>query len=553
MENITKDDVSSNSINSDQPYRTWYHFQPPKNWMNDPNGPLYYKGVYHFFYQYNPDGATFGKTMIWAHSVSKDLINWTHLNDAITPSFAGDINSCFSGSATILPGDIPAMLYTGIDEKRHQVQNLAMPKDPTDPYLREWEKHPQNPLMTAPSEVEEREFRDPSTAWKGKDGKWRVIIGAQNGDEGKVILGKSDDFVTWTVDPNPFLATQGTGVIECPDFFPVYINSENGVDTSMENSSVRHVLKISYQWTHIDYYLIGKYVSDSDQDKFIPDEKYSGTWNDLRFDYGKFFASKSFFDYAKNRRIIWAWVEETESRQDDIEKGWAGLQAIPRKFWLDKSGKRLIQWPIEEVENLRDKQISIAGKKLEGGSTLEVLGITASQVDVEVLFELPDLHSAELLDPSEVDPKVLSSEDYASRKGVIGPFGLQALASKDLTEKTTISFRIFRVVDRYICLMCSDTSRSSLREGLGKTIYATIFDIDPNLKTISLRSLIDRSIIESFGDGGKACITSRVYPLLAIDKDAHLYVFNDGSQSVVISQLNAWSMKKAEFGVESLI
>ncbi|KAI5440075.1 hypothetical protein KIW84_025435 [Lathyrus oleraceus] len=65
--------------------------------------PMYYKGAYHFFYQYNPEGATFGKNMVWAHSVSKDLINWIHLNDAITPTCAGDINSCFSGSATILP------------------------------------------------------------------------------------------------------------------------------------------------------------------------------------------------------------------------------------------------------------------------------------------------------------------------------------------------------------------------------------------------------------------------------------------------------------------
>lgn len=64
---------------------------------------------------------------------------------------------------------------------------------------------------------------------------------------------------------------------------------------------------------------------------------------------------------------------------------------------------------------------------------------------------------------------------------------------------------------------------------------------------------IDRSIIESFGDGGRACITSRAYPLFATDKDAHLFVFNDGSQSVVISQLNAWSMKQAEFGTESII
>jgi len=64
---------------------------------------------------------------------------------------------------------------------------------------------------------------------------------------------------------------------------------------------------------------------------------------------------------------------------------------------------------------------------------------------------------------------------------------------------------------------------------------------------------IDRSIIESFGDGGKACITNRVYPLLAKEKDAHLFVFNNGSQNVVISQLNAWSMKQAEFKVESSI
>jgi len=61
---------------------------------------------------------------------------------------------------------------------------------------------------------------------------------------------------------------------------------------------------------------------------------------------------------------------------------------------------------------------------------------------------------------------------------------------------------------------------------------------------------IDKSIIESFGDGGKVVITSRVYPLFAIEKDAHLFVFNNGSQSVIISQLNAWSMKQAEFGDE---
>jgi len=296
-------------------------------------GPMYYKGVYHLFYQYNPDAATFGhEKMVWGHSVSTDLINWTHLNDAIEPSIPGDINSCWSGSATILPGEKPAMLYTGIDENRHQVQNLAMPKNLFDPYLREWEKHPQNPLMTPPSGVEVGEFRDPSTAWQGNDGKWRVIIGAQNGEEGKVILYKSDDFINWTVDPNPFYATDDTGVCECPDFFPVYINSRNGVDKTMENSSVRHVLKISYFRRHLDFYFIGKYASDSNQEKFIPNVNYTGTSKDLRFDYGLFYASKSFFDNAKNRRILWGWVEESDSEQDGIERGWAGLQVFYFSF-----------------------------------------------------------------------------------------------------------------------------------------------------------------------------------------------------------------------------
>jgi len=61
------------------------------------------------------------------------------------------------------------------------------------------------------------------------------------------------------------------------------------------------------------------------------------------------------------------------------------MQCIPRQVWLDESGKQLMQWPIEEIEKLRDKQISILGEKLVGGSIIEVSGITASQVSKMVL------------------------------------------------------------------------------------------------------------------------------------------------------------------------
>ncbi|KAF7808572.1 Beta-fructofuranosidase, insoluble isoenzyme CWINV1 [Senna tora] len=512
---------------------------------------MYYKGVYHLFYQHNPYAATFGDRIVWAHSVSYDLINWIHLNDALEPSQPSDINSCWSGSATILPGGSPAILYTGIAHNKHQVQNLATPKNLSDPFLIEWIKHPRNPVMTSPGGVEADNFRDPSTGWLGRDGKWRVIVGAQNGDQGKAILSQSDDFVNWTVDPNPFYVSDDTGVVECPDFFPVSVGGTNGVDTSSRNPNVRHVLKIGYLTRSHDYYFVGKY--DSDEDSFVPDAKFTGTSLDLRYDYGKFYASKTFFDYPKKRRILWGWVNESDSEQDDIEKGWAGLQAIPRQVWLDKNGKRLVQWPIEEVEKLRDKQVSITGEELVSKSSVQVSGVTASQADVEVLFELPDLESAEWIDPLGIDPQLVCSEEYASERGIIGPFGLSVLASEDKTEQTAVFFRIYKAPNRYIGLMCSDQSRSSLRKDLDKTSYGTFFDIDPEQKTISLRCLIDHSIIESFGEEGRVCMTSRVYPSLAVGQNAHLYVFNNGTRSVAISKLNAWSMKKAEIGHQETI
>ncbi|KAJ4971450.1 hypothetical protein NE237_004549 [Protea cynaroides] len=521
-------------------YRTAYHFRPHKNWIN---GPMYYNGIYHLFYQYNPYRARWGD-IVWAHSVSTDMVNWIPLQPAIYPSKPFDQYGCWSGSATILPGNKPVILYTGVvDSKDSQVQNIAVPKNISDRFLREWIKPDYNPIMVPSNDMNASKFRDPTTAWLGQDGQWRVLVGYLKKHRGVALLYRSRDFKHWKKAKHPLHSVARAGMWECPDFYPVSLQGEMGLDTSVNHAGVKHVLKMSLDRTRFDYYTVGRYYANID--RYVPDNTSADDLSGLRYDYGNFYASKTFFDSGKNRRILWGWSNESDTEANDLAKGWAGIQAIPRKVWLDKSGRQLVQWPIKEIKTLRRSVLRWNRVNLAKGSLVQVHPIKAAQVDVEVTFRLPNLDKAEPFDPTWVDPQLLCAQKGSTVEGGIGPFGLLTLASKKLEEYTPVFFRVFKAKDKHVVLMCSDEIRSSRRTELYKPSYGGFVDVDLTNGILSLRSLIDHSVVESFGARGKTCITSRAYPTLATGKDAHLFAFNNGTEAVKILKLRAWNMNKA--------
>ncbi|KAL5060259.1 hypothetical protein RYX36_031863 [Vicia faba] len=454
-------------------------------------GPMYYNGYYHLFYQYNPNGSVWGN-IVWAHSVSKDLINWKALEPAIYPSKPFDKYGCWSGSATILPDKGPVIQYTGIiDEKNTQVQCYAVPEDINDPFLTKWVKPDENnPFVIADLDVNGSAFRDPTTAWKGKDGNWRLLVGSRDKDKGMAYLYRSKDFMNWTRAKKP-IHSADTGMWECPDFYPVLLKGKNGLDTSIEGNHVTHVLKNSLDMTRFEYYTLGTYLSK--KEKYVPRKNSEDSWAGLRYDYGNFYASKSFFDPSKNRRVLWGWANESDTKEDDVKKGWAGVQA-----------------------------------------------------DVEVTFSFSNLDKAEAYDPKWINAQDLCSQKGSKVEGGVGPFGLLTLASINLEEFTPVFFRVFKAPKKHVVLLCSDASSSSLKSNIYKPSFAGFVDVDLATNKLSLRSLIDHSVVETFGEGGKTNILSRVYPELAVANQAHLFVFNNGTEPVTVESLNAWSMKSAD-------
>ena len=190
----------------EDPHRPRYHIVPPTGWLNDPNGPIQWRGQYHLFYQHNPTTPFFPGTpslgtMHWAHLVSEDLMHWEELPVALSPTAGGpDAGGCWSGCAVDDRG-VPTLIYTGVYPER---QCVATSRDD----LLTWDKYAGNPVIAAPPEgLDVTGFRDPHV-WREGD-RWQMLLGSGiRRLGGAVLLYSSPDLVHWEYT-GPLLVDDG--------------------------------------------------------------------------------------------------------------------------------------------------------------------------------------------------------------------------------------------------------------------------------------------------------------------------------------------------------
>jgi beta-fructofuranosidase len=328
------------------PRRPQFHFLPAANWMNDPNGPVYFQGKYHMFYQYNPNGAFWG-SMHWGHASSADMVHWKHLPVALAPTPGGpDADGCFSGTAMIKDGQV-LLLYTAVravpeaqatvKEGAHSYLETQCLATANDPELRSFTKLPAPVIAAPPPGLAVTGFRDPSP-WRHGDWWYMVIGSGIEGKGGAVLLYRSKDLRSWEFlhilaqrEGSMALLTENQAqreVWECPELFAL---------------GDKHVL--IYSTSGRPYWMAG--ALDPRTMQFLPET--TGV-----LDYGSYYAPKTQLDKAGNR-ILWGWIPETRKQEEFKAAGWAGMMSLPRLLSMGDDGQLRIA-VAAEVERLRKQE-----------------------------------------------------------------------------------------------------------------------------------------------------------------------------------------------------
>ena len=284
------------------------HLKAPENWINDPNGFIYFKGRYHLFYQHFPYAPMWG-TMHWGHAVSDDLVHWSHEKIALFPTKDYDRNGVFSGSAVEKDGKM-YLYYTANRYLKEQDENIHVADGEYEEsqvmiisedgfHFDNWNGKKQIiPVIRDDETADSMDTRDPKV-WE-ENGVYYMILGSTYKHEiGRVILYSSKDGENWSYLSQCRMKNYGY-VIECPDMFEV---DGQRIFTGCPVTPVRCGDKIEYE--AVSGYCLADF--DTETGRLELEDNYS------LIDYGgDFYAQQTNLD-KDGRRVMIGWIRMPEA------------------------------------------------------------------------------------------------------------------------------------------------------------------------------------------------------------------------------------------------
>lgn len=481
---------------NDTCYRPQYHFSPAANWLNDPNGFVYYQGEYHLFYQHSlgssrPDFSQ----MHWGHAVSRDLVNWQHLPPALYPDENGSI---YSGSAVVdwqntagFGHEALVAVFTSHKEG-HEAQSLAYSTDRG----RTWAKYAGNPVVLPPAGL--RDFRDPKVFWYGENGAGRWVMVLAAGDA--VRFYQSPDLIHW--EPSGcFGSDHGAhgGVWETPDLFKLPIGE--GPDTRwVLTVGVGNGAPAGMSGTQ---YFIGQF----DGETFVSENpKNTILWADYGADY---YAAQSWSDEPQGRRVMVGWLTNWQYATKVPTTTWRGVFSLPREISLrqTQNGVRLCHQPIAELAALRGVHRSWQNIAIAPGTNL-LEDIKADSVEIVAEFQM---------------------------NPTVDCFGFEVRVGE--RERTTIGYN---ALQHHIFVDRSNAGQSSFDEGFAGIHLA---EMEPDAGLIRLQIFVDRASVEVFGNDGLVVLSDSIFP---DGQSQGLELFAKGSE-ISLKALDIYALQPASF------
>lgn len=348
-------------VDYDQSHRPQFHFTSRKNWLNDPNGLVYYDGEYHLYFQHNPLDVNWGH-MTWGHAVSRDLVHWQQLPHAILPYGGGTI---FSGTAAVdenntlgvAPGDAKTLVAAFTFAREPFGQSLAYSVDRGRTFTL-WN----DGAPVIPNQGYDVGERDPKLFWHEPSQRWVIVLWVKQGTPGRVLFFNSTDLVHW----HEVSRFDRDWTFECMDFVELPVDGDE-----QRRKWLLYDASFDYE------------LGDFDGKTFTADGNVG------RGDYGRnYYAAQTFNNSPDGRAVIIGWMRGGDEAPFLRHQMPFNLQmSFPATLELRTTGKgiQLFRWPVAEISRLYTKSLELGPVGLDEAQQ-KLAGFKAELLDVSLEF-----------------------------------------------------------------------------------------------------------------------------------------------------------------------